>query len=201
MASPRREVQPVSDDLDVAGRLSRCGPGRRGVKLAERGDSRREPAPAAQGGGQGVVIPGGEVVEDHLMRSKWWNSDSANLCGGAMVLSQPLLASSGGQSQDRSIGCFIGVHLQDGGVVHRGLDADLHFMEGRNQGCPLGTEPDPDLLFKPSTIHGANLQAARRPEEPKRYPSRPRTPSLIERSLISKQSSVRESDDAPRLAA
>src|SRR3954452_4336936 len=165
---------PVSDDLDVAGRLSRSGPVQRGVELAERGDSRREPAPAAQGGGQGVVIPGGEVVVDHLMRSKWWNSDSANLCGGAMALSQPLLASSGGQLQDRYIGRFIGVHLQDGGAAFRELDADLHFMEGRNQSCPLGTELDPDLLFKPSTIHGSLLLTARRPEEPKRYPSRPR---------------------------
>ena len=198
---PRREVQPVSDDLDVAGRLSRSGPVQRGVELAERGDSRREPAPAAQGGGQGVVIPGGEVVVDHLMRSKWWNSDSANLCGGAMALSQPLLASSGGELQDRSIGRFIGVHLQDGGAAFRELDADLHFMEGRNQGCPLGTELDPDLLFKPRTIHGSFLHAARRPEEPKRYPPGRGTPSLIERPLISKQSSVRESDDAPRLAA
>src|SRR3954447_13347377 len=91
-----------------------------------------------------------------------------------MALSQPLLASSGGELQDRSIGRFIGVHLQDGGAAFRELDADLHFMEGRNQGCPLGTELDPDLLFKPSTIHGSLLLTARRPEEPKRYPSRPR---------------------------
>jgi len=81
-----------------------------------------------------------------------------------MALSQPLLASSGGELQDRSIGRFIGVHLQDGGAAFRELDADLHFMEGRNQGCPLGTELDPDLLFKPSTIHGSILPAAQRPE-------------------------------------
>src|SRR3954454_24729415 len=118
-----------------------------------------------------------------------------------MALSQPLLASSGSHSQDRSIWGFLGVHLEDGGVAFRGLDADLHFMESRNQGCPLGTEPDPDLLFKPRTIHGSLLHAARRPEEPKRYPPGRGTPSLIERPLISKQSSVRESDDAPRLAA
>src|SRR3954453_9456573 len=72
-------------------------------------------------------------------------------------MSQPLLASSGGHSQDRSAGRFIGVHLKDGGVAVRELDADLHLVEGRNQGCPLGTEPDPDLLFKPSTIHGSIL--------------------------------------------
>ena len=67
---PRREVQPVSDDLDVAGRLSRSGPGQRGVELAERGDSRREPAPAAQGGGQGVF-------------SAWKTcSEAARLCAG-----------------------------------------------------------------------------------------------------------------------
>ena len=75
-----------------------------------------------------------------------------------MALTQPLRASRGGQLQDRSIGRFIGVHLQDGGLAFRGLDADLHFMEGRNQGCPLGTELDPDLLFKPSTIHGSLLR-------------------------------------------
>jgi hypothetical protein len=81
-----------------------------------------------------------------------------------MSLTQPLLASRGGELQDRSIGRFIGVHLQDGGAALREFDADLHFMEGRNQGCPLGTEPDPDLLFKPSTIHGSILHAAQRPE-------------------------------------
>src|ERR1700722_8527302 len=91
-----------------------------------------------------------------------------------MALTEPLLASSGGQLQDCYTGSFIGVHLQDGGAAFRELDADLHFMEGRNQGCPLGTELDPDLLFKPGTIHGSILHAARRPEEPKRYPSRPR---------------------------
>src|SRR5262249_10923164 len=100
--------------------------------------------------------------------------DSASTDGGVMALIQPLLASSGGQLQDRSIGRFIGVHLQDGGVAFRELDADLHFMEGRDQGCPLGTELDPDLLFEPSTVHGSLLHAARRPEEPKGYPSRAR---------------------------
>jgi hypothetical protein len=81
-----------------------------------------------------------------------------------MALSQPLLASSAGHSQDRSIGRFIGIHLKDGGVAFRELEADLHFMEGRNQGCPLRTEPNPDLMFKPSTIHGSILHAAQRPE-------------------------------------
>jgi hypothetical protein len=85
-------------------------------------------------------------------------------CSGAMALTHPLLASSGGQLQDRSIGRFIGVHPQDGGVALRELDADLHFVEGRNQGRPLGSEPDPDLPFKPSTIHGSILHAAQRPE-------------------------------------
>src|SRR3954471_8967925 len=118
-----------------------------------------------------------------------------------MALSQPLLASSGSHSQDRSSGGFIGVHLKDGGVAFRELHADLHFMEGRNQGCPLGTELDPDLLFKPRTIHGSLLHGAPRPEAPKRHPPGRGAPSLIERPLISKQSSVRESDDAPRLAA
>ena len=83
-----------------------------------------------------------------------------NLSGGAMALTQPLLASGGGQLQDRSVGRFIGVHMQDGGVAFRGLDADLHFMEGCNEGRALRTEPDPDLLFKPSTIHGANLHSS-----------------------------------------
>src|SRR4051794_37291663 len=91
-----------------------------------------------------------------------------------MALTQPLLASGGGQLQDRPVGCFIGGHLQDGGVALRELDADLHFVECRNQGRRLGTEPDPDLIFKPSTIHGSILHPARRPEEPKRYPTRPR---------------------------
>jgi hypothetical protein len=81
-----------------------------------------------------------------------------------MALTLPLLASSGGHLQDRSIGRLVGVHLQDGGVALREVDADLHFMEGRNQGRPLGSEPDPDLLFKPSTIHGSILHAAQRPE-------------------------------------
>jgi hypothetical protein len=81
-----------------------------------------------------------------------------------MALSQPLLASSGGHSQDRSIGRFIGVHLQDSGVALWKVDADLHFMEGRNEGRRLGTEPGSDLLFKPSTIHGSILRAAQRPE-------------------------------------
>jgi hypothetical protein len=74
-------------------------------------------------------------------------------------------------------------------------------MEGRNQGCPLGTELNPDLLFKPRTIHCSFLRTARRQGEPKRYPPGRGTPPLIERPLISKQSSGRESDDAPRLAA
>ena len=60
----RREVHPASDDLDVTRRFAGGGPGQRGVELAERGDFRREPAPAAQGGGQGVIVPGGEVVVD-----------------------------------------------------------------------------------------------------------------------------------------
>ena len=62
----RREVHPASDDLDVARRFARGGPGQRGVELAERGDLRREPALAAQGGGQGVIVPGGEVVVDPI---------------------------------------------------------------------------------------------------------------------------------------
>ena len=39
----------------------------------------------------------------------------------------------------------------------REFDADLHFMGGCNQGRLLETEPDPDLLFKPTTIHGSIL--------------------------------------------
>src|SRR4051794_6633103 len=101
---------------------------------------------------------------------------STSTDGGAMALSQPLLASSSGQSQDRSIGGFVGVHLQDGGVVHRGLDTDLHFMEGCDQGRLLGIEPDPDPLFKPSTIHGSIFHAVHRPAGPKKYPSRPGNP-------------------------
>src|SRR4051794_24210431 len=97
-----------------------------------------------------------------------------NLCARSMSLTQPLLSSGGGQLQDRSIGRFLGIHLQDGGVAFREFDADLNLVEGRNQGCSLGTELDPELLFQPSTIHGSILHAARRPEEPKRYPSRPR---------------------------
>src|SRR6516165_11214893 len=62
----RREVHPATDDLDVACRLARGGPGQRGVELTERGDFRREPAPAAQGGGQGVIVPGGEVIVDPI---------------------------------------------------------------------------------------------------------------------------------------
>jgi hypothetical protein len=58
----RREVHPASDDLDVARRFARGGPGQRGVEFTERGDFRREPAPAAQGGGQSVIVPRGEVV-------------------------------------------------------------------------------------------------------------------------------------------
>ena len=77
--------------------------------------------------------------------------------GGAMALTQPLLASSGGESQDRSIGLFVGVHLQDGGVVLWELDADLHFLEGCDQGRLPETKPDPDPLFKLSTIHGSFL--------------------------------------------
>ena len=88
---------------------------------------------------------------DILRMMKYYSTSTD---GGAMALTQPLLASSGGESQDRSIGRFVGVHLQDGGVVLWELDADLHFMEGCDQGRRLGTEPDPDLLFKPSTIHG-----------------------------------------------
>ena len=59
---PRREVHPASDDLDVARRFPRGGPGQGGVELTERGDFRREPALAAQRRGQGVILPGGEVV-------------------------------------------------------------------------------------------------------------------------------------------
>ncbi len=81
-----------------------------------------------------------------------------------MALTRPLLASSGGRSQDRSIGRFVGVHLQDGGVVHRGLDADLHLMEGCDQGRLPRTATDPDLLFKPSMIHGSILHEVQRPE-------------------------------------
>jgi hypothetical protein len=55
---PRREVHPASDNLDVARRFPRRGPGQGGIELAERGYSRREPAPATQGGGQGVIVPG-----------------------------------------------------------------------------------------------------------------------------------------------
>ena len=62
----RREVHPASDHLDVAGRFARGGPGHRSVELAEGGDFRREPAPAAQGGGQVMIVPGGEVVVDPI---------------------------------------------------------------------------------------------------------------------------------------
>jgi hypothetical protein len=79
--------------------------------------------------------------------------------GETMARTQPLLASSGGESQDCSIGRFVGVHLKDGGVVLCELDAGPHFMEGCDQGRPLCTEPDPDLLFKPGTIHGSILHA------------------------------------------
>jgi hypothetical protein len=82
-----------------------------------------------------------------------------------MAPTQPLLASSGGESENRSIGRFVGVHLQDGGVILWELDADLHFMEGCDQGRLPGTEPDPDLLFKPSTIHGSILCRRPRPAE------------------------------------
>jgi hypothetical protein len=81
-----------------------------------------------------------------------------------MGLTLPLLASSGGHLQNCSIGRLVRVHLQDGGVALREVDADLHFMEGRNQGRPLGSEPDPDLLFKPSTVHGSIFHATQRPE-------------------------------------
>src|SRR5439155_6744310 len=55
-----REVHLACDHLDVARRFARGGPGQRGVELTKRGHFRREPAPAAQGGGQGVIVPGGE---------------------------------------------------------------------------------------------------------------------------------------------
>src|SRR5260370_10878758 len=62
----RREVHPASDNLDVARRFPRRGTGQGGVELAERGNFRREPTPATQGGGQGVIVPGGEVVVDPI---------------------------------------------------------------------------------------------------------------------------------------
>ena len=35
--------------------------------------------------------------------------------------------------------------------------AITQLMKGCDQGRLLGSEPDPDLLFKPSTIHGSSL--------------------------------------------
>src|SRR5437773_2723134 len=58
------KIHPASDDLDVARRFTRSGSGQCGVELTERGDLRREPAPAAEGRGQVVIVPGGEVVVD-----------------------------------------------------------------------------------------------------------------------------------------
>src|SRR5438128_9074174 len=58
----RREVHPASDNLDVARRFARGGPGQGGIELAERGDACREPVLAAQGGGERVIVPGSEVV-------------------------------------------------------------------------------------------------------------------------------------------
>ena len=62
----RREVHPASDNLDVARRFPRRGPGQGGIEFAERGNACREPTPAAQGSGQGVIVPGGEVVVDPI---------------------------------------------------------------------------------------------------------------------------------------
>ena len=60
----RRVVRPAADDLDVARRITRGGPGQRGIEFTERADFCREPSLAAQGGGQGMIVPGGEVVVD-----------------------------------------------------------------------------------------------------------------------------------------
>ena len=65
-AEPRREVHLAADDLDVARRFARGGPGQRRVELTERGHFRYEPAPGSLGGGQGVVLPRGEVVVDPI---------------------------------------------------------------------------------------------------------------------------------------
>ena len=62
----RRVVRFAADDLDVARRIPLGGLGQRGVEFAKRGNFRREPTPAAQGGGQGVIVPGGEVVVDPI---------------------------------------------------------------------------------------------------------------------------------------
>ena len=66
----RREVHLACDDLDVARRFAGGGPGQRSVELTERGDFRREPAPAAEGGGKVVVVPGREVVVDPIREGR-----------------------------------------------------------------------------------------------------------------------------------
>lgn len=60
----RRIIRLASDDLDVASRLRRGGPGQCVVKLAERGNLGREPSLATQRGGHSVIVPGSEVVVD-----------------------------------------------------------------------------------------------------------------------------------------
>src|SRR4051812_39758813 len=62
----RREVHPVCDDLDVACRFAGGGTGQSGVELTDRSDARREPALTTEGGGNRVVVPGGEVVVDPI---------------------------------------------------------------------------------------------------------------------------------------
>ena len=44
---PRGEIQFAADDLDVARRFARGGPGQRSIELAKRGDFGREPTLAA----------------------------------------------------------------------------------------------------------------------------------------------------------
>ena len=60
----RRIVRPAADDLDVTRRFGRGSLGQCGVKLTKRSDFGREPALTAQRGGQGVIVPRGEVVVD-----------------------------------------------------------------------------------------------------------------------------------------
>src|SRR5208283_3239077 len=59
-----REIQLAADDLDVTRRFSRGSFGQCLVKLTKRNDFGREPALTAQGGGQSVIVPGGQVVVD-----------------------------------------------------------------------------------------------------------------------------------------
>ena len=59
-------IRLASDDLDVARRLGRRGPGQCGVQLSKRRNFGREPSLAAQSGRQGVIVPGGEVVVDPI---------------------------------------------------------------------------------------------------------------------------------------